>query len=340
MFNLIGVLELVLNNGSMLKAKGLGLETGDISGFKTFEQFYDALKKQLEYVLKIAINFNNQLGEILSYLKPQPLLSSLTEGPLESGKVLVEGGAKYNSSGIAFIALADLIDSVYSIKKLVYDDKIISFHELHEALLNDFKGNEKLYSLIINKIDHFGNGIKEVDDIAVDLVNFLYEQCRSKKNYRGGYYNPGYWSMTIHSGFGRITGAMPNGKKSGEPLTSGLTPFSLGQKSGPTGVYNSLAYLPADKMPNGMALNMKFNKSLFNKPDKIGLFASLFKTYFSKGGMQTQFIIQDANDLMKAIDNPELFPDLMVRISGYTAYFIDLNKHMQNEIIQRALMDL
>ncbi len=340
MFNLIGALELVLNDGNMLKAKNIGLKTGNILDFETFDQFYGAVKQQIKFILEIATTFNNDLGKILKYLKPQPLLSSLTEGTLDSGKGLLEGGAKYNSSGIAYIALADLVDSIYSVKKLVYDDKIISFKKLHDALLNDFKENDVLYHIIINKIAHFGNGIKEVDDIAVDLINFLYDESRRISNYRGGYYNPGYWSMTIHSGFGKITGAMPNGKKSGEPLTSGLTPFSLGQKSGPTAVYNSLAYLPAEKMPNGMALNMKFNKTLFINQDKIALFTSLFKAYFAKGGMQCQFIIQDADDLKKAMEKPELYPDLMVRISGYTAYFIDLNKHMQKEIIERALMEL
>ncbi|MHA1372542.1 MAG: glycine radical domain-containing protein, partial [Promethearchaeota archaeon] len=160
-----------------------------------------------------------------------------------------------------------------------------------------------------------------------------------KKNYRGGKYNPGYWSMTIHSGFGKLSWASPHGRMKGEPFTSGLTPVSFAQKNGPTAVFNSLAYLDSTKMPNGMALNMKFSKSLFKNRDKIEIFKSMFKTYFKKGGMQVQFTIHDAQTLIDAKNHPEKYPDLMVRISGYTAYFNDLNEHMKEEIIKRALMD-
>ena len=340
LINLISVIGLVLNNGDSKRATNVGLKTGNISDFKNFNQIMDAVKKQLSHILKNATRLNNACGEVYKYIHPQPLLSALIEGPLESGKSLLDGGAIYNSSGIAFIALSDLIDSLYVIKKLVFDDNKITLQELFDIVKDNFENNEYIYNHIINKLDHFGNEKEDVDKIGIDIVDFLYDESRNIKNYRGGSYNPGYWSMTIHSGFGKLTGAYPHGKKKGEPLTSGLTPFSKTQKNGPTAVFNSLASLPSTKMPNGMALNMKFNKSLLQSQEKIDLFKSLFKAYFEKGGMQVQFTIHDLQDLIDAKNNPEKYPDLMVRISGYTAYFRDLDDHMKDEIINRAIMNI
>jgi len=340
LINTIAALVLALNNGDAIRAKDVGLRTGDLSSFKTYEQFKEAVLNQLSFMIKHSTRLNNACGEELKYIHPQPLLSALFEGPMESGVSLLEGGATYNSSGIAFIALADLTDSLYAIKKLVYDDKKLTLPELKKICEANFKGYDEIYNYVINKLDHFGNNIEEVDSIAKELVAFLYDETTSKKNYRNGVYSPGYWSMTIHSGFGQVTGAFPHGKKHGKPLTSGLTPFSYAQRKGPTAVMNSLAFLNSSKMPNGMALNLKFNRFLFKDPEKIDLIASLVKGYFMKGGMQVQFTIQDASTLIDAKKHPENYPDLMVRISGYTAYFADLNDHMKDEIINRAIMDI
>jgi formate C-acetyltransferase len=331
---------LAMHNGNSNKSKDLGPKTGELSEFDSFEQFLDAVKTQFKFIIENAIRLNNVCGETYKYLHPQPLLSSLFEGTIQSGNNLLNGGAKYNSSGIAFIALADLIDSLYAVKKLVFVDNKFTLEDLAQMLKKNFNDNEKEYSYILNKINHFGNDKEDVDSIAQDLIDFLYEICTSIKNYRGGSYLPGYWSMTIHSGFGKVTGAFPNGKKKSEPFTSGLTPFSKTQKNGPTAVFNSLANLDCTKMPNGMALNMKFNKSLFKIEKNKELFISLLKGYFSKGGMQVQYIIQDAETLIDAKQYPEKYPDLMVRISGYTAYFNDLNDHMKDEIINRAIMQI
>jgi len=340
LINLIAALELALYNGNSRRAENLGPNTGKITQFRDFSQFMKAVKTQLEFIIKNAAKLNNACGEIYKYLHPQPLLSAIFEGPIDSGRSLLQGGAVYNSSGIAFIALTDLIDSLYTIKKLVFDEQKVDFKSLLEIIDSDFKKDPKMLALVRNKLAHFGNGIEEVDDIGNEVIDFLYKLCRNTKNYRNGYYNPGYWSMTIHSGFGKITGAYPHGKRAEEALASGLTPVSFGQKNGPTGVCNSLAFLDSSKMPNGMALNLKFNKGLFKTPEKLNLLQDLIKAYFSKGGMQVQFTIHDAKTLMDARENPDAYPDLMVRISGYTAYFSDLNDHMKDEIINRALMHL
>ncbi len=340
LINCMAPFILAMHNGGSNHSKNLGPKTGLLSGFKSFEAFYSAIKKQFQYIIRNATRLNNICGEIYKYLHPQPLLNALFEGPIQSATPLLEGGAKYNSSGIAFIALADLIDSLYVIKQLVFIDNKFSLKQVAEMLECNFERYEKQYSYIINRIDHFGNNKQKVDAIGQQLIDFLYETSSKINNYRGGGYLPGYWSMTIHSGFGKVTGAFPNGKLDGEPFTSGLTPFSKTQKNGPTAVFNSLSILDCNKMPNGMALNMKFNRSLFNVEKNKDMFISLFKGYFSKGGMQVQYIIQDAETLIEAKKHPEEYSDLMVRISGYTAYFNDLNNHMKDEIINRAIMQM
>jgi len=340
LINTITTLILVLNNGYARCIENLGLKTGELENFETFDQFMEAVKEQLRYLIKNATRFNNTCGETLKYLHPQPLLSALFEGPINSGKMLLDGGATYNSTGIFFIGLADITDSLYAIKKLIYDEKKLSFQELVKILESDFKNNEDIFNYVNKKLDHYGNDVEEVDAIAKEIVNFIYNECGKIKNYRNGVHNPGYWSMSVHSGYGKMTGAFPHGKKAGEPLASGLTPISSCQKNGPTGVFNSVTSLDNTKMPNGMALNMKFNKSLFKTREKINSLISLVKTYFNKGGMHLLLTIQDADTLIEAKKHPEKYPDLMVRISGYTAYFVDLTEHMMDEIINRALMDL
>jgi len=340
LINTVTAMILTLNNGNARDIENLGLKTGKLEDFETFAQFLEAVKEQLKYLIKNATKFNNICGEVLRYLNPQPLLSAIFEGPMDSGKMLLDGGATYNSTGIFFIGLADITDSLYAIKKLIYDDKKLSFQEIIKILESDFNGYEYVYNYVINKLDHYGNDIKAVDDIAKEIVSFVYDECRNIMNYREGVHNPGYWSMSVHSGYGKMTGAFPHGKKAGEPLASGMTPISSCQKNGPTGVFNSVAYLDNTKMPNGMALNMKFNKSLFKTKEKINSLISLIKSYFKKGGMHILLTIQDAHTLIKAKKHPEKYPDLMVRISGYTAYFVDLTEHMMDEIINRALMKL
>ena len=340
LLNLMSVLEIVFNNGDSLRSENIGLKLGDLSTFTSFDMFKDATKKQIEFIIQKATRINNVMGEVWKYLHQQPLLTALFEGPYESGKSLLEGGAKYNSSGIAFIGLADLIDSLYAIKKVVFDEKKCTFQELDDILKADFQGHKELYSYVRNKLDHFGNDSKEVDDIGVELVDYIYDVCLNIEHYRNGRYLPGYWSMTMHSAFGIIAGANPHGRNFEEPFASGLTPVSFAQKNGPSAVFNSLSRLDCTKMPNGMALNMKFNKSMFDSQEKLEKFKALFKAYFAQGGMQVQYTIQDGQTLIDAKNDPGKFPNLMVRISGYTVYFNDLNEFMKDEIITRAIMKL
>ena len=316
------------------------MEEAPVNAYPTFDTFMDAVKQNMAFILNHATRLNNICGNLLKSLLPQPLLNALFEGPLETGTQLLEGGATYNSSGIAFVGLADLIDSLFVIKKYIYEENSIDFLDLIEILKSNFKINESFREKVINKTAHFGNNVDEVDNIGKEIVDFLYQVTRGTLNYRHGRYNPGYWSVTAHSGFGRFSGAYPHGKKAKEPFASSLTPVSFGVNNGPTAVLKSVASLDHTKMPNGMALNLKFNKTLFNNDEKVDIFIDLVKSYFSAGGMQVQYTIHDVQTLIDAKAHPENYPDLMVRISGYTAYFTDLSDRMKDEIINRALVTL
>nr|MDO8109590.1 pyruvate formate lyase family protein [Candidatus Sigynarchaeota archaeon] len=308
--------------------------------FPSFDAFMESVKMHTSLIIHHATRLNNFCGEVLKSLLPQPLLNALFEGPMESGEQLLDGGAKYNSSGVAYVGLPDLVDSLYVIKKYVFEERKLDIHTLNSILNSNFKENEGFREMVINKAAHFGNGVDEVDAIGKDLVDFLYRTTRDIENYRHGRYNPGYWSVTAHSGFGRFSGAFPHGKLAKAPFASSLTPVSFGVKSGPTAILESVASLDNTKMPNGMALNISFDKSLFAKREKVEIFKDLFASYFKRGGMQVQFIIQDLEVLVDAKKHPEKYPDLMVRISGYTAYFNDLSDRMKDEIIERAKVTL
>ncbi len=332
-------IELVLHSNAVQKDEiphegGSGVP----DPFASFDAFLDAVKAKLVLILNYATSLNNVCGNVLKSLLPQPLLNALFDGPMESGKQLLDGGAVYNSSGIAFVGLPDLIDSLYVIKKHIFEEKTFGFPELLKALKSNFKEDDDLYHVILNKTPHFGSGTEEVDAIGAAIVDFLYDLARGSQNYRSGRYNPGYWSVTAHNGFGRFSGAYPHGKKAKEPFASSLSPVSFASNQGPTAIFKSITSLDHTKMPNGMALNLKFNKSLFKNEEKMDLFKDLFKAYFKEGGMQVQFTIHDVEVLLDAKKHPEKYPDLMVRISGYTAYFNDLSDAMQDEIINRMLV--
>lgn len=330
-------LELALHDGvHPLSGAQIGPRTGALTSFKDYDSFYAAYLRQLEFVIAMAVDCNHHLAAAHEELQPTPLLSSLIEGTLESGKDVTAGGAKYNASGMGIVGLADVVDSLLAIKNLVFEEQRISAAEIHDAISCDFKGHEKTLALVQTKAPKYGRNDPEADQVLTKLVEDIDAIFASHKNSRGGRYLPGYWSVTLHAGAGALTGALPNGRRKGAPLASGATPVSGAAKKGPTSSLASSAKLPPKHLGNGMCVNQKLAKSLLAEPGKLPLLGNLIQGYFAKGGMQIQFTVQDAQTLIDAQANPEAHKDLLVRISGYTAYFCDLNKKMQDEIIARA----
>ena len=260
---------------------------------------------------------------------------------MEKGKDLIQGGALINSSGAAIIGLADVADSLSGIQKVVFEEKEVSFADLLDALGKDFVGYGPLQTRLMNpeKTPKYGNEDPVADANVTWIVELLDREFGKKENYRGGRYRVGYWTMTNHAGFGRLMGALPSGRKARENFTSGITPVS-GVTPYLTKALNSVAAQPARCLSSGVALNLKFTPEAGERI--LDDFVAYMEGYFDDadgerdGGMEVQFIIENHDALAEAAEHPEEHPELLVRVSGYTAYFKDLNPQMQKEIIDRT----
>jgi formate C-acetyltransferase len=249
----------------------------------------------------------------------------------------VFGGTLYNSSGATHIGFADTVDSLSAIEKTVFIDKICSFGELSKALDADFKGYEKLHAYLVHKAPKYGTD----DPLAIknsrNLIRFLYDTYQGYTNHRGGKYRPAFWTTTNHAGQGKLAGALPNGRKAYTAFTSGITPVSQAAKELTT-CLRAVGSLDSLCIPGGEALNLKF--PLIKDSGDIEKFGAAVEAYFRMGGMHVQFNIMSYETLMDAKKNPDKYPELLVRVSGYSAYFRDLNETMKDEIITRTEYDI
>jgi len=345
LLNLTSALELALFNG---RHRHTGMEaliskeTGDHTAFASFEEFKAAFEGQTRWLVEQATNLNNILGRTHQDFYPTPILSAFFEGPMDKGKDLIQGGALINSSGAAIIGLADVADSLSAIQKVVFEEKM-PFADFLDALEKNFEGYDALQRRLMNpdKTPKYGNEHPLADANVSWIVELLDRAFGEKMNYRGGHYRVGYWTMTAHAGFGRLMQATPNGRKARENFTSGITPVS-GMTPDLAKALNSVAGLPARCLSSGVALNMKYIPESGEEERMLDNFVASVEGYFDDadgerdGGMEIQFIIADHNTLANAVEHPEEYPELLVRVSGYTAYFKDLNPQMQKEIIDRT----
>lgn len=333
--NLTAMLEMALYNGKRYYTgeERFGPETGDPSKMKSFKEFWQAFQKQAKWLIEEAVSLNEKMAVIHQEMLPSPILSALFEGPMEKGKDLIFGGAVYNSSGATHVGFADVADSLNAIKKAVFEDHYCTFAELIEAVRSDFKGKEDLAAYLKNKPLKYGTLEEAEHGISHELISFLYQTYQSYANYRGGKYRPAYWTMTNHSGQGKITYALPNGRRANKPFASGITPVS--EAAGDlTECFSSVASLGSKNIPGGEALNIKFTE--IKNEEEAKLLGDFVEAYFLKGGQQVQFNIMSHKMLKDAKAHPEKYPDLLVRVSGYSAYFNDLNDAMKDELITRT----
>ncbi len=339
MFNMVAALEMALYNGfHPLMRWDVGPKTGDISnhGFKTFDDFFGAFCTQLEFLMNNSCEYNNLLGEAHSVIRPTPFISGLVEGPITKGKDVTKGGALHNSSGTACIGLADITDSLMAIKKLVYDEKKVSLAEMKRAVETDFANDPSLHAMVLKKVPLFGSGNEEAVEMANRVTRFVHDRFKDHLNYRGGNYTAGFWSMSNHVAFGTLTGALPSGRHSGKPFTPGLTPEAHASKNLLDNI-RDVSRLEQRNMNNNIAFNVKVVPSAKESHKKaVENIYSYAKTYCDLGGMQMQFNVVSSDTLKDAMAHPENYRNLMVRISGYNAYFTTLNRDMQLELIERA----
>ena len=342
MMNLVAPLEMALFCGKrpITGDEQIGPETPDPADLNSFEEFWEVFKIQLDWLIENAIQLNEYMGAVHQEMMPSPLLSAFFEGPMEKGKDLIFGGARYNSSGATHIGFADVVDSLNAIEQAVFVDRKYGFAELLEMVKNDFKGEEgeKMRLYLKNRAPKYGTEAPIARKNAANVVRHLFDLYQSHTNYRGGPYRPSYWTMTNHAGLGGITGALPNGRKAREVFSSGMTPVS-GAAPELTACLNTVAELGGEYVPGCWALNIKYTPE--DDVQQMSLrFAQTIEAYFRAGGQQVQFNIMTYEMLLDAKKHPEKYPELMVRVSGYSAYFKDLNEMMKDELITRTQYDL
>jgi len=335
LINLAKCLELALNNGvCRLTKKQLGLQTGDPTRFTSFEEVLKAFEKQLKYFVRLLIIADNVCEKAHMDFDPQPLASILIDNCLDRGLDWVKGGARYNWTGIQGIGLANVADSLAAIKKLVFDDKKVTMSELITGLDENFEGKEDLRFMLLNA-PKYGND-NYVDQIANTIVRMFHDITEKFINPRGGHYRTGLYSLTSNIPFGKAVGALPDGRRSGEPLSDNVSPMRGRDIQGPTAVFKSVAKLDLALVHNGALLNMKFTPWVLRTEDDLIKFASLIRAYFDLGGFHVQFNVISRDTLIDAQKHPEKYRNLLVRVSGYSAYFVELSKEVQDEIISRT----
>jgi len=340
-FNFIKCLEVTLNNGvDPITGMKVGPETGDPRDFKHFTELVAAYNKQMSYALKLMVATTNIVNTMHARYVTLPFISTFTEDCVGRGKEVHDGGALYNHDGPQGVGLADLADSMAAIKKLVFEEQTINMDDLLKALAADFEGYDDLRISLIKDVPHYGNNIPYVDSLAREFSTRFCQEVSQYTNLRGGPFVPGLYSVSANVPIGAYCGASPNGRKARMPVAEACSPTHGSETQGPTQSALSVAHLDHILVTNGSQYNQKYHPSAFANQKGLESLVSLIKTYFEAGGYHIQFNVVSADLLREAQKQPEKYKDIVVRVAGYTAFFVDLNTATQNDIIDRTELSL
>lgn len=385
-FNMLKVLEITLNNGMDGHVK-VGLETGDLTSFQSYNELEKAYRKQMEWFVKLLVNADNAVDVAHGERAPLPFLSCMVDNCIAKGKTLQEGGAQYNFTGPQGVGVANVGDALMAIKTLVFEQKKLTLAQLKDVLSNNFghdRGTcvtesaptnvpqsdlealvsqvvqqilaqthktetykaqasnksstegEYIRQMLINGAPKYGNDLDEADDIAREAALIYCTEVQRYKNPRGGCFQPGLYPVSANVPMGMVCGATPDGRLAGQPLAEGVSPISGYDKNGPTAALNSVAKLDHHIASNGTLLNQKFHPSALSGQEGLSNLAALVRGYFDHKGMHVQFNVIDRETLRKAQQNPEKYKNLVVRVAGYSAHFVSLDKSIQDDIISRT----
>ena len=338
MFNLNKALELTLNNGKcLLTGEQIGLDLGNLETYHTFEDLENAFQKQVDYFIDEMMKAEVIVEKAHQDCLPTAFLSSVIDDCLDKGLDVTRGGAKYNLSGIQMIQVANLADSLAAIKSLVYDEEMISKHELLESLKADFKGHEITQTMLLNKVPKYGNDVKWVDDLGAKWAGYFRERMKDYTNYRGGPYHTGMYTVSAHVPMGENVGASPDGRNALTPLADGgMSPVYGRDLAGPTAVLKSVSRMKDSYTTNGGLLNMKFLPEFFKTETGMMKFENFLRAFVDLEIPHIQFNVVRREDLIDAKIHPERHKSLTIRVAGYTAYFVELADKLQDEIIERT----
>jgi len=337
--NMPKILELALNNGvDPVTRKSVGPRTGNPMDFDGFDALYDAFTRQLAYIVDLKIRVNNYIERMYADYAPAPFLSVVISDCIARGKDYYNGGPRYNTNYIQCCGIGTVTDCLSAIKKHVFKDRTLSMPDLLEALEKNFKDAEVLRLMLVNKTPFFGNDDDFADSIMQRVYDSLFSTIDGRPNTKGGKYHLNMLSTTCHVYFGKMLGASPNGRFAGLPISDGTSPSHGADRNGPTSVINSLGKMDQVRS-GGTLLNQRFLPNLFGNEDGVQNLAHLIRTYFNLNGHHIQFNVVDTETLRKAQTTPEEYRHLLVRVAGYSDYFVDLDKDHQEEIISRTTQE-
>lgn len=334
--NIANVLLQAINNGKNPQNKQQGgLQTGYLFEMESFEQVKESFKTQLEYIMDWQFSVNNIMEHVGFSIMPVPMASATMDGCMENGRDMMHGGAKYNSTGTAILGIGTVVDSLSAIKYMVYDKKLCTAREIYDAIMENWEGHDLLRQRIINEVTHYGNGDPYADELATWVADLYTSRTNSYKGPRGGY-RAGIYSAGAHVLHGYQTYATPDGRRNGQPISDSASPSQGMVKNGPTGIARSILALNPSNFGNGLQFNMKFHPSSLQGEEGTEKMKQFIWSFFEQGGMQLQYNVVDAETLRQAQQNPDEHRDLVVRVAGFSAYFVELYEDLQNEIITRS----
>jgi formate C-acetyltransferase len=334
-FNLPKILEITLHNGwDPRTQKQIGLCTGDPLAFETYDQLFDAYCRQLTYFADMKIRGSNVIEQINGRYMPVPLLSLVTEDCIQRGKDYNQGGARYNTAYIQGVVMGSITDCLSAVKYTVYEQKRFSMEILLAALENNFLEHDLVRHALLGA-PKYGNDDDDADQVLTEVFEAYHTAVTGKPNARGGVYRINLLPTTCHVYFGEITGALPDGRKAAMPFSEGISPVQGADHCGPTAVLKSAAKMDHLKT-GGTLLNQKFLPDFLKSDKGITSLVALIRSYFKMDGHHIQFNVVDKATLQKAQQHPENYRDLIVRVAGYSDYFVDLTPALQQEIILRT----
>ena len=350
-FNLAKVLQLAINGGRCIDCSeacpyhasctGLGPDTGSLATAKSFDDVVASFKAQMKYWCDLMLSCINKMDLAQQRLKPLPYLSLLMDDCIARGVDITAGGARYNHSGPQAVGLGTTADSLSAIKQLVFEEKRVTGAELLAALKADWAGYETLYAYVNGpQVHHYGNDDPFADELAKLVIGEYCANVEHRPTPHGGEYMPGVFSVTNNVMHGSVDAATPDGRRAYEPVSDCMGPvhtrFGSHDISGPTAVANSVAKMDQSRIGNGIILNWKFSPGTVAGDEGREKLMDLMKIYFENGGMQSQFSIVGKETLQAAQRKPEDYQGLLVRIAGYSAYFVELSEGLQNDLIGRT----
>jgi formate C-acetyltransferase len=335
--NLLKCLELALNNGrDQITDEQIGLKTGE--NFDTYGELHAAYRSQAEHFIKLAIQQNIRAYTLQATEFPMPVLSTLTEGCLESGRDVMDGGAVYNPSGVNLFGVADIANALAAIKKLVFDEKTISLDELRDALKDNFEDQEAMRQMLINRAPKYGNGDEYVDKIAAEEATFYCHEVAKYPTPEGGRHHALIFGTSPPAVYGLAskTGASAGGRKAGDSLSMSACTSHGTERMGATATVKSAASLDYTKAPGGISFILDLHPTAVTGDSGLDKLVSLLRTFFNNGGMEIGLNIVSDEELRKAQKDPDRYSHIMVRVFGFSTQFISLSRELQEYVIEKT----